>query len=178
MRSNQLYPMNPNLSDESSYIRTRSQTAPIIAMLFLTAVFASGCIVHDRHGRAHIVSPVLVQPQVVVAPSVAVVTPAPIVFSFTNHHRSSVRTYYHDHPRHHGKRHKWKRRGRGHLPPGLRKRDHLPPGIRMQVLPGDLIRRLPHPPHGTRYTYHNDQVLLINLKTRVVLDLIDIEVGF
>ena len=48
----------------------------------------------------------------------------------------------------------------------------------MQAVHGDLIRQLPHPPHGTRYIYHEDQVLLINLKTRVVLDFINIEVGF
>jgi Ni/Co efflux regulator RcnB len=47
----------------------------------------------------------------------------------------------------------------------------------MQAIHGDLARQLPHPPHGTRYTYYNDQVLLIDLNTRVVLDFINISVS-
>ena len=185
MLSDKSNPMNPSLPDQSHDTRTRTPRAPFIAVLFLAAVFASGCVIHD-HGRGHgrHVGPVVVQSHVVVEPPVAVVAPAPIVFTFTNHHRHSVRTYYHDHPRHHGKKHKWKKKwkkgrheGRGHRPHGLRKHDHLPPGIHMQAVHGDLIRQLPHPPHGTRYIYHEDQVLLINLKTRVVLDFINIEVG-
>ena len=178
MRSDKFNPMNRNLSDESPYTRTRSQTAPIIAILFLTAAFASGCIVHDRHGRAHLAGPVVIQPRVAVA------VPAPITFTFTDNHRHRAQNYYHDHPRHHGKKHKWKKKwkkgkhkGRGHRPHGLRKHDHLPPGIQMQAIHGDLVRQLPHPPHGTRYTYYNDQVLLIDLNTRVVLDFINISVS-
>jgi Ni/Co efflux regulator RcnB len=160
--------------------------APLTAILFLTAVLASGCVVHDRHGRAHITGPVVVQPQVVVEPPVAVVTPAPITFNFTDHHRHSVRNYYHEHPRHHGKKHKWKKKkwkkgkhkGKGRRHHVFRRHDHLPPGIQMQTVHVDLIRQLPHPPHGTRYIYHEDQVLLVNLKTRLIVDLVDIEVGF
>jgi len=187
MLSEKSDPMYPSLPAQSSPTRTRARMASFVAVLFLTAVFASGCVIHDRghHGRGHYGGPVVVQPHVVVEPPVTVVVPAPIVFTFTNHHRHSVRTYYHDHPRHHGKKHKWKKKwkkgkheGRGHRPHGLRKHDHLPPGIHMQAVHGDLIRQLPHAPHGTRYIYHEDQVLLINLKTRVVLDFINIEVGF
>ncbi len=47
----------------------------------------------------------------------------------------------------------------------------------MHPVHGDLIRELPHAPHGTRYIYHEDQVLLINLNTRVVLDFINISVS-
>ena len=177
MLSEKSVSMNPSLPIQSPHTRTRR--APFIAALFLTAVFASGCVIHDHGRRGHHAGPVVVQPRVAVA------VPAPIVFTFTDHHRHSVRTYYHDHPRHHGKKHKWKKKwkkgrheGRGHRPHGLRKHDHLPPGIHMQTVHGDLIRQLPHAPHGTRYIYHEDQVLLINLKTRVVLDFINIEVGF
>ena len=182
MRSDKPDPMNPSLPVQSPYTRTRARMASFVAILFLAAVFASGCVIHDRghHGRGHYAGPVVVQPRV------AVSVPAPITFTFTDHHRHSVRDYYHHHPRHHGKKHKWKKhkrgRGRGHgrdhLPPGLAKRDHLPPGIQMQALPGDLVRQLPPAPHGTRYGYHEDQVLLIDVQTRVVLDFINIQVEF
>jgi len=272
---------------QSSYLWTRVRMAPFIAILFLIAVFASGCVIHDRghRGRGHYSSPVVVQPHVDVAVpapitftftdhhrhaahnyyhdhyrhhgkkhkwkkrwrhkrkshlhrdtqiqavpydlvrqfppaphgtqyiydsdqvllvdrntrvvldfiniSLAVeaplaVAPAPVVFTFNDHHRHSVRNYYHEHPRHHGKKHKWKKkrkhkkrgRGRNHRPHGWAKHDVLPPEIEVKAIHVDLARQLPHPPHGTRYTYHDDQVLLINLRTRVVLDLINIEVGF
>jgi hypothetical protein len=72
---------------------------------------------------------------------------------------------------------KWKHNKRAHLPPGLRKRDVLPPGIQMQVVPVDLGSQLPRSPRGTRFIYHDNQVLLIDVKTRVVLDLINISVS-
>lgn len=111
-------------------------------------------------------------------PQVVVVQPT---FSFNNHHRRTVRDYYHRHPRHHhGKKHKkkkWKNKKRRNLPPGLRKRDVLPPGIQMQALPVELARQLPPAPRRTRYIYQEDQVLLINVETRVILDFIDIAVS-
>jgi hypothetical protein len=153
-------------------------TTQFKAILFLVAVFASGCVVHS-HGRGHGPHP----GPVVVQPRVAIAKPVPVTVIFTDQHRHAVRKYYHKHPHHHGKKHKWKNkhrgrgRGRGHLPPGLAKRDVLPPGIQMQAIHGDLARQLPHAPHGTRYTYHEDQVLLIDLNTRVVLDFINISVS-
>jgi hypothetical protein len=158
--------------------------APFIAILFLAGVLASGCVIHDHgggqgHKYGHHKNSVKVKPHVVVT------APAPITFVFTDHHRYTVRDYYHQHPRHHGKKHKkkhkWKHKGnghgKGHLPPGLAKRDVLPPGIQMQAVHGDLVRQLPHPPHGTRYVYHQDQVLLIDVNTRVVMDFINISVS-
>jgi hypothetical protein len=159
-------------------------TCKLAAFLFLAAVFVSGCVVNG-HGRGHnrYASPVAVQPRVAVA------TPAPAAFTFSDHHRQSVRNYYSQYPRYpQGKKRKWRGngRGRGHgrgrgndyrndyLPPGLARRDVLPPGIQMQAVHGDLVRQLPPAPHGTRYIYHNDQVLLIDVNTRVVLDFINI----
>lgn len=172
MLSDKSEPMNPILAAQSLYTRTRM--APFIAILFFAAIFASGCVI-DRHGRVHVASPVVVQPRVAVA------VPAPVVFTFSDHHRHSARNYYHEHPRHHGKKRGWKnkRRHRGgdHRSHGFRRHDHLPRGIEMHAVHGDLIRELPHAPHGTRYIYHEDQVLLINLNTRVILDFIDISVS-
>ena len=178
MRSDKSDSMNPSHQIQSPYMRTRSLIAPFTGMLFLAAVFASGCVIHDRghgHGRGHVRG-------VVVQPRATVSVPAPVTFVFTDHHRHAVRDYYHEHPRKHWKKNKWKKKGRGHgrghRPPGLHKHDALPPGIAMQSLPHGLARQLPHPPHGTRYIYHEDQVLLIDLNTHVVLDFIDIRVGF
>ena len=99
-------------------------SAPYWAALFVTAVFVSGCVVHG-HGRGH-GRGVVVEPQVGVGISV----PAPVTFVFTDHHRHAVGNYYREHPRHHGKKHKWKRgRGRGHRPPGLHKHDVFPSGV-------------------------------------------------
>lgn len=171
-------PVNQKLPVQSPYnTRTRTPMAPFVAILFLAAVFASGCVIHDHgRGHGHYAGPVAVQPRVAVA------VPAPITFTFTDHHRHTVQDYYHHHPRHHGNKHKWKKKkkhsGGGHLPPGLARRDVLPPGIQMQAVHGDLARQLPHPPHGTRFVYHDDQVLLIDVQTRVVLDFINISVGF
>ena len=47
----------------------------------------------------------------------------------------------------------------------------------MQVVPIDLARQLPSAPRGTRYIYVDDQVLLVNVNTRLVLDFINISVS-
>ncbi len=164
-------------------------TCKLAAFLFLAAVFVSGCVVNG-HGRGHnrYAGPVAVQPRVAVA------TPAPAAFTFNDHHRQSVRNYYSQYPRNpHGKKRRWKNKRRGHgndyrndyendhennyLPPGLARRDVLPPGIQMQAVHGNLARQLPPAPHGTRYISHNDQVLLIDVNTRVVVDFINISVS-
>lgn len=175
MRSDKSDPMNPSHQTQSPFTRTRSLIAPFIGILFLAGVFASGCVIHDGgHGRGH-------GRGIVIKPRAIVSVPAPITFVFTDHHRHSVRDYYRHNPRHHGKKHKWKKhrgKGRGHRPPGLHKHDVFPSGVHMQSLPHGLARQLPHPPHGAQYIYHEDQVLLIDLNTHVVLDFIDIRVGF
>ena len=180
-----------HFSDTQKVISTTRLTskgfpAPVwlgLVFIFLTIVLMSGCVVHHHghgykqgHGNSLYANPVKVKPRVTVA------IPAPVTFTFTDHHRHTVRNYYHRHPHHHhGKKHKWKKKwkhkGRGHLPPGLARRDVLPPGVQMQAVHGDLVHQLPHAPHGTRYIYHEDQVLLINTSTRVVLDFINISVS-
>jgi len=149
-------------------------STPYWAALFVTAAFVSGCVVHS-HGRGH-GHGVVVEPLVGVGISV----PAPVTFVFTDHHRHAVGNYYLEHPPHHWKKNKWNRKGKrhGHRPPGLHRHDALPPGIAMQALPHRLARQLPHPPHDTQYIYYNDQVLLVDVHSHVVLDFIDIRVGF
>lgn len=155
----------------------------ILTSFILAAVFAlSGCVVHHHgHGYKQNTGSNFYTGVVKVKPRVAVTVPAPVTFTFTNHHRHKVLDYYRHHPHHHGTKHKWKKKwknqGRRHIPPGLRKRDVLPPGILMQGIPVDLDRQLPQAPRGTRYIYHNEQILLIDVNTRVVLDFINISVS-
>ncbi len=60
----------------------------------------------------------------------------------------------------------------GGLPPGLAKRDKLPPGLQGESLPYDLEKRLsPLPSSYVRVKIGQD-VVLMDKKTRVVLDVI------
>ena len=47
----------------------------------------------------------------------------------------------------------------------------------MQEVPYDLVRQFPPAPRGTRYIYDDDQILLVNVNTRVVLDFINISIS-
>ncbi len=173
---------NPGLPLRLKHYRRLVPGSLFFTMLFLVAVFASGCVVVD-HGRGHgrHKAPIRVKPHADVH-----VTPAPVAFVFTDHHRHTVRSYY-DHHDSHGnkhKKHKWKRKhgkghGRGHGPPHwARKGGHMPPGIAMQAVPHGLATQLPPAPHGTQFIYYSDQVLLVDVHSHVVLDSISISVGF
>jgi len=156
--------INSGLSAQSSHAGTRARSASFTAILFLTALFASGCVMH-RNGGYY--SPY--ERPVVIKPRVAVTAPVPITFTFTKHHRHTVREYYHQHPRHHhSKKHKHRKKWRH------KRKAHLHSGIRIQEAPYDLIRQLPPAPRGTRYIYDDDQILAIDNQTRVVLDFINI----
>jgi hypothetical protein len=61
---------------------------------------------------------------------------------------------------------------RGDLPPGLARRDRLPPGLAKRALPNNLNGRLGPPPVGAeRYIVGND-ILLIQVATGLVLDVL------
>lgn len=60
----------------------------------------------------------------------------------------------------------------GGLPPGLAKRDKLPPGLRSDPLPADLERRLARLPTGYARVRIGGDVVLIDSRTRVVLDVV------
>ena len=70
-------------------------------------------------------------------------------------------------------------RGKGHkkgLPPGIAKNlergKPLPPGIAKRSLPDDLERRLPRLPEGYERILVDGRVLLIEIATRVVRDIL------
>ena len=60
----------------------------------------------------------------------------------------------------------------GNLPPGLAKRDKLPPGLQGEPLPSGLEGKLsPLPPNYVRVRVGQD-IVLMDKKTRVVLDVV------
>lgn len=58
------------------------------------------------------------------------------------------------------------------LPPGLAKRESLPPGLAKRSLPDDLETRLGPPPDGTERVIVDNDVLLIEKGTEILLDVI------
>jgi hypothetical protein len=62
------------------------------------------------------------------------------------------------------------------LPPGIAKNlargKALPPGIAKQVLPGELIRRLPPVPDGFDRIVVDGKVLLVEIATQVIHDIL------
>lgn len=125
--------------------------------------------------------------------------PATVAVVFSDRERRHVHDYYRerererDHDRYDeyeerdyrkGKKYKKGKKGNGrkglppglakrdHLPPGLAKRDRLPPGLRTQRLPRDLERRLSPLPSGVIRVRIGTELVLMNERTRVVLDVI------
>jgi hypothetical protein len=62
------------------------------------------------------------------------------------------------------------------LPPGIAKNlargKPLPPGIAKQVLPSGLIALLPQPPNGYERMVVGGKILLVNIATRVIHDIL------
>jgi Ni/Co efflux regulator RcnB len=78
----------------------------------------------------------------------------------------------------HGTRHdngKGKRKGKG-LPPGIEKNlargKPLPPGIAKQQLPDGLVHALPAPPRGYERLIVDGKVLLVDVATQVIHDVL------
>ncbi|MEE8444548.1 MAG: hypothetical protein V3S44_04310 [Alphaproteobacteria bacterium] len=66
-------------------------------------------------------------------------------------------------------------RGKGNkgIPPGLAKKGGaLPPGIAKRQLPSTLITQLPPPPQGFERVIVDNDILLINIATQIVHDVI------
>ncbi|HKK05750.1 MAG TPA: hypothetical protein VKA50_07875 [Gammaproteobacteria bacterium] len=110
---------------------------------------------------------------------------------FNEHQRDIIRRYYAQHRRAHEREYERERghghgRGRNGLPPGLAKRERLPPGLERQVerrgklppglqthpLPRDLERRLPALPENYVRVRVGTDIVLMNARTRVVIDMV------
>ena len=93
--------------------------------------------------------------------------------SFTGGEVSIIRAYYRDH----AVPHKGKRKDKKSLPPGIAKNlqrgKRLPPGIAKQALPAGLIDKLPPPPKGFERVVLSGKVLLVEVATQVIHDVLD-----
>ena len=93
---------------------------------------------------------------------------------FTDGEASLIRAYYRDHDAPQVSHKKGKNKG---LPPGIAKNlqrgKPLPPGIAKQVLPNGLIHRLPPPPHGFERVVLSGKILLVEIATQVIHDVLE-----
>lgn len=94
---------------------------------------------------------------------------------FSSKEIATIRAYYRDHqPARHGKK---KGKGRKGLPPGiaknLRRGKPLPPGIAKQALPEGLVRLLPPVPRGYERVILDGKVLLVEVATQVIHDVLE-----
>lgn len=95
---------------------------------------------------------------------------------FSDDETTIIRSWYRENaPRTNGKARG--RKGRGALPPGiaknLRRGKPLPPGIARQALPGDLIARLPPAPRGYERIELAGRILLVEVATQVIHDVLE-----
>jgi Ni/Co efflux regulator RcnB len=86
-------------------------------------------------------------------------------------------TYYHEDQNYdHGFEKKAKKDKKKGLPPGIQKKldrgGTLPPGIAKRYLPDDLEHRLPSPPHGYERTIVGNDVLLVEIDTGRIADIV------
>ncbi len=94
---------------------------------------------------------------------------------FSNTEIAAIRAYYSDHGSVKvGKKHK---KGKKALPPGIAKNllrgKPLPPGIAKQALPDPLIRLLPPPPKGYERLVVAGKILLVEVATQVIHDVLE-----
>jgi Ni/Co efflux regulator RcnB len=93
---------------------------------------------------------------------------------FSKDEVSIITSWYRDH----GSTGQSEKRGKksGGLPPGIAKNlargKPLPPGIAKQYLPDDLARVLPAPPRGYERIIVDGKVLLVEIATRVIHDIL------
>ncbi len=96
---------------------------------------------------------------------------------FTDNEISVIRAYYRDNTANNSNKGNGNGKGGKSLPPGIAKNLHrgkpLPPGIEKQVLPTSLIDLLPPPPHGYKRIVIDGKVLLIEIATQVIHDVLE-----
>jgi len=97
-----------------------------------------------------------------------------VQIGFSDGEISTIRAYYRDHSV--AQRGKGKKGAKG-LPPGIAKNlqrgKPLPPGIAKQVLPTSLIALLPPAPHGFERIEIAGKVLLVEIATQVIHDVLE-----
>ncbi len=95
---------------------------------------------------------------------------------FSSGEASIIRAWYRDHGVAQTGNGKGNKGAKG-LPPGIAKNlqrgKPLPPGIAKQVLPGGLIGLLPPPPHGFERIELAGRILLVEIATQVIHDVLE-----
>ena len=93
---------------------------------------------------------------------------------FSDGDASIIRAYYQDHG---GSQHAKKKKKSKGLPPGIAKNlqrgKRLPPGLAKQTLPGGLVDRLSSPPAGFERIVVSGKVLLVDVATQVIHDVLE-----
>ena len=106
---------------------------------------------------------------------------------FSDKEIATIRAYYRDHlgssshkgdgNKGNGKNGNGKNKGNKSLPPGiamnLQRGKALPPGIAKQALPNGLISQLPAPPKGFERLEVDGRVLLVEVATQVIHDVLE-----
>jgi Ni/Co efflux regulator RcnB len=103
--------------------------------------------------------------------------------AFEEFERQMIYKYFGEHVYHHEDRDydhdydkKAKKDKKKGLPPGIQKKldrgGTLPPGIAKRYLPDDLEHRLPPPPHGYERTVVGSDVLLVEIDTGRIADIV------
>ena len=105
----------------------------------------------------------------------AVSADAGVAVTFTSDEVRIIASWYEEH----GRSSVDKGRGKGRdggLPPGIAKNlargKTLPPGIAKQYLPEGLVRALPAPPRGYERIIVDGRILLVEVATRVIHDVL------
>ncbi len=70
------------------------------------------------------------------------------------------------------KKNKGKGVGNKGMPPGLAKQGKLPPGIAKRQLPAGLVAQLPPPPAGLERVIVDNDILLVDIATQIVHDVL------
>lgn len=97
--------------------------------------------------------------------------------TFSDKEISSIRAYYNGYGASKHSKKKGKGKSRKSLPPGIAKNlqrgKPLPPGIAKQVLPAGLIEILPTVPHGYERIIVAGKILLVEVATQVIHDVLE-----
>ncbi len=96
---------------------------------------------------------------------------------FTSNEISAIRAYYRDNTTNNSNKGNGKGKSGKSLPPGIAKNlqrgKSLPPGIAKQALPISLVDLLPPPAHGYERVEVDGKILLVEIATQVIHDVLE-----
>jgi hypothetical protein len=99
-----------------------------------------------------------------------------VEITFSTKEKSIIASFYGGDGGNPGKGKDKKNKGKGvgnqGMPPGLAKKGKLPPGIAKRQLPSALVAQLPPPPKGYERVIVDNDILLVNIATQIVHDVL------